>query len=121
MQQELSEVPKHILPDSAPQSHQSLQHGLQHHGSSGSARRSLLHQLPDGMSPRSERGGNVISDGEEGVNPDFLQERLRRLNIAHAELNATKSMTLGQRISEYENALTPHCGAHTAGTGGTGG
>ncbi|KAI1095770.1 hypothetical protein F5B19DRAFT_438754 [Rostrohypoxylon terebratum] len=107
MQQELSEVSKHILPDSAPQSYQSLQHGLQHHGSSGSVRRSLLPQLSDGMSPRSERGGNVVGDGEEGVNPGSLQERLRRLNIAHEKPNATKPMTLGQRISEYENALTP--------------
>ncbi|KAI1210969.1 uncharacterized protein F4807DRAFT_45588 [Annulohypoxylon truncatum] len=107
MQQELLEVSKHILPNSAPQSQHTVQHGLQHHAFSGSARRSLLQQLSDGMSPRSERGDSAIGDGEEGVNPDSLQERLCRLNDAHEEPHATTSKTPGQRISEYENALTP--------------
>ncbi|KAI0889041.1 uncharacterized protein GGS22DRAFT_152983 [Annulohypoxylon maeteangense] len=107
MQQELFEVSKHILPDSAPQPHQTVQHGLQHHGFNGSARRSLLQQLSDGMSPRSERGDSAIDDGEGVVNLDTLHERLRRLNDVHEEPNATQTIAPGQRISEYENALTP--------------
>ncbi|OTB08211.1 hypothetical protein M426DRAFT_317325, partial [Hypoxylon sp. CI-4A] len=58
------------------------------------------------MSPGSaqhDSGG----DGGEGVDADSLQERLRRLNHGHYELNATRSHAPGQRISEYENALTP--------------
>ncbi|KAI2473023.1 hypothetical protein F4781DRAFT_381535 [Annulohypoxylon bovei var. microspora] len=107
MQQELSEVSKHILLDSVPQSLQTVQHGLQHHDLSGSAPRSLPQQLSGGVSPRSERGDSAVGDAEEGVNPDSFQERLRRLNDAHEEPDATRSKALSQRISEYENALTP--------------
>ncbi|KAI1461277.1 hypothetical protein F4805DRAFT_413435 [Annulohypoxylon moriforme] len=108
MQQELFAVSKHILPDSAPRSHQAVQHGLQHHDLSGSARHSLLHQLSDNMLPRSERGDRAIGDGEGGgVNPDSLQERLRRLNDVHGGPTATQIVAPGRRISEYENASTP--------------
>ncbi|XXG98441.1 hypothetical protein Hte_004764 [Hypoxylon texense] len=60
------------------------------------------------MSPHSARDSSASAGTHgEGINPDSLQERLRRLNNANNEQNSTRIVTLGQRISEYESALTP--------------
>ncbi|OTB20037.1 hypothetical protein K445DRAFT_345208 [Daldinia sp. EC12] len=113
MQQELSEISNQIQPDSTSQSPKSLrQHGFQHHDPSDEAHGSLLQQQQQqqpsgGVSPRSARGFVGAGVAGEGVNPDSLEERLRGLNGAHGEPNATRSAAPGQRISEYESALTP--------------
>ncbi|KAI1416706.1 hypothetical protein F5Y13DRAFT_185548 [Hypoxylon sp. FL1857] len=106
MQQELSEVSNQIQPDSTSQSLNPLQHGFQHHDPSGPAHRSLLQQSSGGVSPRSVRAECSTGAGGEGINSDSLEERLRRLND-HEESEATRPHAPGQRISEYENALTP--------------
>ncbi|KAI1102268.1 hypothetical protein F4804DRAFT_313508 [Jackrogersella minutella] len=105
MQQEHSAVSKNIQTDSTQSLNTLQQYGILHHDPNGPAQHSLQHPS-DVMSPRSARDGS-IADGEEGVNPKTLQERLRRLNGAHEEQNATPSKAPGQRISEYEKALTP--------------
>ncbi|KAI1470641.1 uncharacterized protein F4812DRAFT_418452 [Daldinia caldariorum] len=104
MQRGLSDISNQIQPDNTSQSSKPLrQHGFQHHDSSSEAYSSLLQQSSGGgVSPRSARGV-----AGEGVYPDSLEERLRRLNVARGEPNATRSAAPGQRISEYENALTP--------------
>ncbi|KAI0111332.1 hypothetical protein F4814DRAFT_422151 [Daldinia grandis] len=108
MQQELSEVSNQIQPDSTSQSPKLLQqHGFRHHGLSGNAHSSLLQQQPGDLSPLSARGDASARVSGEGVDPDSLQKRLRRLNDAHGESDATRSKTPGQRISAYESALTP--------------
>ncbi|RYP54652.1 hypothetical protein DL768_000588 [Monosporascus sp. mg162] len=78
----------------------SIQHGCLHHNPSGSALDSLQQQERFGsLSPQSVR--HYLADG---VNPDFLDERLRGLNVPAP--SSTGQPTLrGQRISEYENAL----------------
>ncbi|KAI1657981.1 hypothetical protein F4813DRAFT_66145 [Daldinia decipiens] len=108
MQQELSEVSNQIQPDSTSQSPKPLQqHGFWHHGLSGNAHGSLLQQQSSDVSPLSARGDTGDGVGGEGINPDSLQKRLRRLNDARGELDATRSKAPGQRISAYESALTP--------------
>ncbi|KAI0152471.1 hypothetical protein F4776DRAFT_601931 [Hypoxylon sp. NC0597] len=108
MQQELCEVSNQIQPDSTSQSSQSLQqYGFQHHDPSGPDHRSLLRQSSDGLSPRSVWADSSTGDGGEGVNSDSLKERLGRLNNVHEKSEATRPHAPGQRISEYENALTP--------------
>ncbi|KAI2637185.1 hypothetical protein GGS26DRAFT_547681 [Hypomontagnella submonticulosa] len=110
MQQEFSAISTQIQSDSASHYTTAQQHGLQYHDPSGSAHRSLLRQTSGGVSPRSVRGDasfGVVGAGGEGANADSLQERLRRLNDVHEESNAKRSKNAGQRISEYENALTP--------------
>ncbi|KAI2779065.1 hypothetical protein F4815DRAFT_202206 [Daldinia loculata] len=108
MQQELSEVSNQIQLDNTSQSPKPLrQHGFQHHGLSGNAHGSLLQQQSGDVSPLSTRGDAGAGVSGEGVDPDSLQKRLRRLNDARGEPDATRSKAPGQRISAYENALTP--------------
>ncbi|KAI1386483.1 uncharacterized protein F4822DRAFT_410231 [Hypoxylon trugodes] len=110
MQQELPEVSTQIQQDSTSQSPKSLhQHGLQHHGQSGPTHYSLQQpqQLSDGRSSSSERGDTSNCVAGEGIDAVSLQERLRGLSNTNEKLNATQAFTPGQRISEYENALTP--------------
>ncbi|RYP78594.1 hypothetical protein DL769_003155 [Monosporascus sp. CRB-8-3] len=78
----------------------SIQHGCLHHNPSGSALDSLQqHERFGSLSPQSVRGSLA-----HGVNPDFLDERLRGLNVPAP--SSTGQPTLrGQRILEYENAL----------------
>ncbi|KAL7627665.1 hypothetical protein AAE478_001858 [Parahypoxylon ruwenzoriense] len=108
MQQELFEIPSQIQSDSISQSSQTLhQHGLQHRDPSGQAHLTLLQQSPGGVSPRSTPGNSSTGADGKCINPDFLQERLCRLNDDREEPDATRPMAPGHRISEYENALTP--------------
>ncbi|KAI1776974.1 hypothetical protein F4818DRAFT_365672 [Hypoxylon cercidicola] len=105
MQQELSDISTQIHPDNAQHPQLSQQHGLQH-DPNDPTRRPGLRQLSGNMSPQSAGGESAGIDGE-GINPDSLQQRLRRLNNVSIEQNSTRVVTLGQRISEYESALTP--------------
>ncbi|KAI0840772.1 hypothetical protein F5Y06DRAFT_229948 [Hypoxylon sp. FL0890] len=108
MPQELSEVSNQIQQDSTSQFPKILQqHGFQHHDPSGPAHPSLLLQSSGRVSPRSVRADSSTGVGGEGVNSGALKERLGRLNDVHDESEATRPHAPGQRISEYENALTP--------------
>ncbi|KAI0014463.1 hypothetical protein F4779DRAFT_559943 [Xylariaceae sp. FL0662B] len=109
MQQDLPETSIQNQQDSTSQTPKSsFQHGLQDHQPNGPAHCLPPQQPPVSMSPRSAAvGPNAVDgDGGGGVNADFLQERLRRLNV-HDQQNARSPRPLGQRVSEYENALTP--------------
>ncbi|RYO81057.1 hypothetical protein DL766_010370 [Monosporascus sp. MC13-8B] len=78
----------------------SIQHGCLHHNPSGSALDSLQRQERFGsLSPQSVRDPLA-----HGVDPDFLDERLRGLNVP-APSSTGRPAPRGQRISEYENAL----------------
>ncbi|TGJ83050.1 hypothetical protein E0Z10_g5716 [Xylaria hypoxylon] len=58
------------------------------------------------MSSHSSRDADSPSSLGQGVRPDFLEEQLRRLSVR--DQSPTGQLPLaGQRISEYENALTP--------------
>ncbi|KAI1377672.1 hypothetical protein F4677DRAFT_415152 [Hypoxylon crocopeplum] len=107
MQQELFEVSNQIQQNTSQSPKALQQHGLQHHEPSGPAHRSLLQQLSGSVSPHSARGGSGVAANGEGVNADSLQDRLRRLNDISKDSIAVVPKTPGQRISEYENALTP--------------
>ncbi len=85
----------------------SLQHGCLHHDPSGPALDSLQQQLHLGsLSPQSVRAGATSGSFTDGVNPEFLEERLRRLNVSVSS-DIGRSSLPGQRISEYEKALAP--------------
>ncbi|KAI1505385.1 hypothetical protein F5X99DRAFT_416138 [Biscogniauxia marginata] len=58
------------------------------------------------MSPQPVQGDDDTGHTGEGVNPHFLDERLRGLNIK-GQPSAGRPKPLGHRIAEYENALTP--------------
>ncbi|KAI1763651.1 hypothetical protein GGR53DRAFT_496984 [Hypoxylon sp. FL1150] len=107
MQRELSDIPTQIHPGNAQHPQPPQQHGLQHHDPNGSTRHLGLRQPSGNMSPRSAGGDVSVDMDGEGIDPDSLQERLRRLNIASTKQNSTRDVTSGQRISEYESALTP--------------
>lgn len=58
------------------------------------------------MSPHSASEADSLSPLGQGVHPDFLEDRLRRLSIC--DQSSTGRLPLaGRRITEYENALTP--------------
>lgn len=107
MQQELSDISTQIQPDNTQHTQHSQQHGLQRNNPNGPAHHLSLRQPSSSMSPHSAGGDSSAGINSEGVNPDSLQERLRRLNNVSNEQNSTRTVTLGQRISEYESALTP--------------
>jgi len=60
------------------------------------------------VSPGLVRESESLGSLEHAVDPDFLEARLRRLNVRDQSSADTGSPLLaGQRIYEYENALTP--------------
>ncbi|KAI3332106.1 hypothetical protein HD806DRAFT_479440 [Xylariaceae sp. AK1471] len=106
MQLELPETPKQIQQRSTSQSPQySHQHGPQRYDASGSTR-SPLPQRDRSMSSQSASESDSLSSFSQAVDPDFLEERLRRLNLRDQSPTGTPLLA-GQRISEYEKALTP--------------
>ncbi|KAI1076825.1 hypothetical protein F5B20DRAFT_554756 [Whalleya microplaca] len=110
MQPELPETSKQTQQDSTTQSPKSsFHHGLRDHEPNGPAHHLPHQRSPLSMSPRSVAGGGrdpSAGDDEGGVNANSLEERLRGLNV-HDQQNAARPKPLGQRISEYESALTP--------------
>ncbi|KAI1347555.1 hypothetical protein F5Y01DRAFT_294786 [Xylaria sp. FL0043] len=114
MQLEFPKTPEQTQPRNASQSpHSSDQYGPQRYDASGS-----LHgprqQRERSMSPSQQSVGDVgdASDTSslcafgQGVHPDSLDERLRRLNVRD-QSSTERPPLAGQRIAEYENALTP--------------
>lgn len=78
----------------------SSQHGLHQHDPSGLYR---VRSQDSSASPRSipDLGPSSL----EGVNADQLDEKLRGLNLG--KFANEHPHVAGQRVSEYENALTP--------------
>ncbi|KAI5868435.1 hypothetical protein GGS23DRAFT_609155 [Durotheca rogersii] len=107
MQQELFGIPHQTQSDGisrSPRTHR--HHGFQHHDPSEHAQSSLP-QSPflvgnSGSAPEDDS----TSVNDAGVDPSFVQERLRRLNDAWEEPDTTRPKVPGQRIYEYENALS---------------
>ncbi|KAI1153210.1 hypothetical protein F4825DRAFT_415954 [Nemania diffusa] len=106
MQLELPETPKQTQQRTISQSpHHSDQYGPQRYDAS-SPLRNLQQQRDGSMSPHSASEADSLSPLGQGVHPDFLEDRLRRLSIC--DQSSTGRLPLaGRRITEYENALTP--------------
>lgn len=101
MQQEFLENSESVTHSNQHLPAHSTQHGLLHHNPS-----SLHRDRPGdstGASPRSI--SEIRGEPLDGLDADQLDEKLRRLSLgkpsgAHATIP-------GQRISDYENAITP--------------
>jgi hypothetical protein len=109
MQLELSKTYKKTKPRTTSQSPQHFdQYGPQRYDASGSTH-GYLQPRDRSMSPHSvcepHSLGNLGTPGQ-GVDANFLDERLRRLNVRDQSPTGQPSLA-GQRITEYENALTP--------------
>ncbi|KAI0402083.1 hypothetical protein F4802DRAFT_577839 [Xylaria palmicola] len=105
MQLELSTILEPTRQQSISHSPQpSHQYGPQRYDASGSARRP--EQQPDrDVSPRSASETDSLSPPGRGIHPHVLEEHLRRLSVGQS--SPGRIPLAGQRIAEYENALTP--------------
>ncbi|KAF4998875.1 hypothetical protein FDECE_11688 [Fusarium decemcellulare] len=103
MQQEPPENPEPVTYQDNPSSTSSSQHGPLHHDSND------LRRARSGDSSVAElRSVSEIRRGSgHDVDADLLDEELRRLSLAPHEAGRTPQLAPGQRISEYENAMTP--------------
>lgn len=103
MQHELTETSEQVSQTgNSPFSSHSSQHGLHHSRSGG------LHDLARvpsrGDSPRSV----LVGESSDVVNPDQLGEQLRQLrDDSSSPEGHARPLVPGQRVSEYERALTP--------------
>lgn len=101
MQQEFPANSEQVTHSDQPSSAHSTQHGLLHRDSSGLGQDRL-----DGSSSDSSRSASAVRrESINGVNADQLDEKLRGLSLGSPSLN--RVLMPGQRISDYENALTP--------------
>ncbi len=99
---------RNLVPNNTTTSNHASHHGYAHHEPNG------LDRAPSAgsSSSSSSRSRSVRRDSVEpdAVDAEKLDERLRGLNIrATKGFNNSRGRHLvpGQRISEYENALTP--------------
>ena len=107
MQQVPIESSEQHLQASNPLGPQSHQYGSLHHDAGGSSSHPQPHELPQ-HEPRSVSPSSVADtrrDSAEGVNADHLDEKLRGLSLGPRR--KPRAAAPGQRISDYENALTP--------------
>lgn len=101
MQQESLEHTKPSIQPDNPSKTSSSQHGLIHHVPNG------LRRVYSGDSGGVDSGSApaLRQDSGHDVDADLLDEELRRLSVGHH--SAVQPFAPGQRISEYENAMTP--------------
>ncbi|KAF2965215.1 hypothetical protein GQX73_g8365 [Xylaria multiplex] len=108
MQLEFPKSTTQTHPRTTPQSFQSSdQYGPQRYDASGSIPSPQQQRDPRSMSSQSPIDANSLSSLDQGVHPNFLEERLRRLSIRDQSPPTGRLALAGQRIVEYENALTP--------------
>jgi hypothetical protein len=100
MQQEFSESSTYSAEKTTTRSPRPSHHGIHQLQQDGTAQNDPQYHYRT-ESPQSVRGGSPDAS-VDGVNADQLEERLCRLNVGTA-----RSKAPGQRISEYEKALTP--------------
>jgi len=101
MQQESLEHTKPSIQRDNPSKTSSSQHGLIHHVPNGLRR--VYSGDSGGVDPGSAPA--LRQDSGHDVDADLLDEELRRLSLGHH--SAVQPFAPGQRISEYENAMTP--------------
>lgn len=101
MQQESLEHTKPLIQRDNPSKTSSSQHGPLHHVPNG------LRQVYSGDSSGVDPGSApaLRQDSGHDVDADLLNEELRRLSLRHH--STAQPPAPGQRISEYENAMTP--------------
>ncbi|KAF5666056.1 f-box WD-repeat protein [Fusarium heterosporum] len=101
MQQEPLEHTEPLIHRDNPLETQSTQHGSLRNDPSG------LRRVYSGDSGGAEPGSApaLRRDSGHDVDADLLQEELRRLSLEHHSI--VQPLAPGQRISEYENAMTP--------------
>lgn len=101
MTSEPTAIPVQDLPRSQPLSSLSSQYGSLSHGP-----HDLCRVRSGGSSSSSQTSAlNTRRDSTEPVDADRLDKKLRRLS--RRDGNYAQPLAPGQRISEYENALTP--------------
>ena len=106
MQLELTETPNQAPPISPPSfSTATSQYGLPRshttfHDDPAQQRSQSRGSSPSSVGP-SRRGSAGL------VDPDQLDERLRRLSVGDGQLEPERPSVAGQRIRDYENAATP--------------
>ncbi|KAF4344602.1 f-box wd-repeat pof10 [Fusarium beomiforme] len=101
MQQEPLENPEPLIHQDNPFKISLSQHGPLHHNLRGL--RQVYSEDSSGAEPGSAPALRRASGHD--VDTDLLNEELRRLSLGHR--SALRSSAPGQRISEYENAMTP--------------
>ncbi|KAF4444884.1 f-box wd-repeat pof10 [Fusarium acutatum] len=101
MQQEPLENTEHLIHRDNPYKTSISQHGPLHHDLRG------LLRVYSGDSSGTEPGSAPVLRCVSGhdVDADLLDEELRRLSLGHR--STFRPSAPGQRISEYENAMTP--------------
>jgi hypothetical protein len=101
MQQESLEHTKPLIQRDNPSKPASSQHGPLHHVPTG------LRRVYSGDSSGVDTGSApaLHQDSGHDVDADLLDEELRRLSLGH--YSTVQPSAPGQRISEYENAMTP--------------
>ncbi|KAL3590245.1 hypothetical protein FPOAC2_12432 [Fusarium poae] len=101
MQQESLEHTNSLIQRDNPVKTPSSQHGPLHHVPSG------LRRVYSGDSSGADTGSApaLHQDSSHDVDADLLDEELRRLSLRHH--SSAQPSAPGQRISEYENAMTP--------------
>ncbi|PCD43672.1 hypothetical protein AU210_002762 [Fusarium oxysporum f. sp. radicis-cucumerinum] len=101
MQQEPLENTEHLIHRDNPYKTSLSQHGPLHHDPRG------LRRVYSGDSSGAEPGSALALRRPSGhdVDADLLDEELRRLSLGHR--STVRPSAPGQRISEYENAMTP--------------
>ncbi|KAG4289403.1 hypothetical protein FPRO06_04225 [Fusarium proliferatum] len=101
MQQEPLENTEHLIHRDNPYKASLSQHGPLHHDPRG------LLRVYSGDSSGTEPGSAPALRHASGhdVDTDLLDEELRRLSLGHR--STVRPSAPGQRISEYENAMTP--------------
>jgi hypothetical protein len=101
MQQESLEHTEPLIQRDNPVKTPSSQHGPLHHVPSG------LRRVYSGDSSGADTGSApaLHQDSSHDVDADLLDEELRRLSLRHH--SSAQPSAPGQRISEYENAMTP--------------
>ncbi|CAM1511230.1 Fc.00g087430.m01.CDS01 [Cosmosporella sp. VM-42] len=101
MQQESPENSEQLTQSDNPITAPYIQHGIHHRDPRG-----LHRDRSGGSSSTSPRSISAIRrDSVEGVDADQLDEKLRGLSLGKRE--GSQAPIAGQRISDYENALTP--------------
>lgn len=101
MQQEPLENTEHLIHRDNPYKASLSQHGPLHHEPRG------LLRVYSGDSGGTEPGSApaLRRASSHDVDTDLLDEELRRLSLGHRSI--VRPSAPGQRISEYENAMTP--------------
>ncbi|EFY86167.1 F-box and WD domain protein [Metarhizium acridum CQMa 102] len=109
MQRQPSESSEQISQsNNTPAPSSSSQHGFFHHGSSDIRQVRSASSSRDSHSASPHSVSDVGREPRDAVDADKLDEKLRGLSLdGKSKTSRNRPITAGQRVSDYENALTP--------------